>query len=239
MGALMTAAAILVIEDDPTQLGLIVQALEREGHAVTGAPSAVEARRLLGGRDFDLVILDLGLPDADGLDVLASLREELDTPVVVVTGRESVGDRVLGLDTGADDYLVKPVAIPELVARTRAVLRRTRPSLHRLDYGPLTIDLDAREVRVGGASVGLTRKEFDLLTLLAGNPRRVFTRADLLRDVWGSRPEYQVAATVTEHVRRLRNKIAPDPRRPRWIVAVHGVGYRFEPPGDPEDAAGC
>lgn len=225
------AERILIVEDDEDARAFVERALERSGYTVATAGTAVEARGILDDNGVDLVVLDLGLPDESGLDFLTALRDDHDVGIVVLTGRDSIGDRVLGLDTGADDYLVKPVQVPELQARVRAVLRRTRSQTPRLSYGPLVIDLNAREAHLGGEPVDLTRKEFDLLVHLAAHPRSVFDRAELLRDVWDSSAEYQDPATVTEHVRRLRRKLGDDPDDPRWIVAIRGVGYRFEPEG--------
>src|SRR5581483_8113756 len=179
----------------------------------------------------DLVVLDLSLPRVDGLDVLTRLRRTSAIPVIVVTGRGGETDRIVGLDLGADDYLVKPFSPGELAARVRSVLRRALPEStnERLTFGALEIDETTRDVRVRGAAVELTAKEFDLLVFLARSPRRVFTRAQLLERVWGSATQWQDDATVTQHVHRLRHKLEADPGRPTWLRTVRGVGYRFEP----------
>jgi DNA-binding response OmpR family regulator len=181
----------------------------------------------------DLVVLDIMLPGIDGLTVLRHVRSTGETPVILLTARADEVDRIVGLELGADDYVVKPFSPRELAARVRTVLRRTvpapavaTPSLH---FGGLGIDVAAREVEVSGRDVTLTPKEFDLLAFLASSPRQVFTRRQLLAQVWDSSPDYQDPATVTVHVGRLRQKIERDPDHPRWLTTVWGVGYRFEP----------
>jgi DNA-binding response OmpR family regulator len=179
----------------------------------------------------DLVVLDVMLPRMDGFAVLRALREIADVPVILLTARSEEPDRVLGLELGADDYVVKPFSPRELAARVRSVLRRSRrpAAADRLEFEGLVIDGPAREARVGGRVVELTPKEFDLLAFLAASPRRVFSRGQLLEQVWDSSPDYQDSSTVTVHVRRIRQKIEDDPDTPRWITTVWGVGYRFEP----------
>jgi two-component system response regulator ResD len=179
------------------------------------------------------VILDLMLPKVDGLEVFRRLRAEQDVPVVMVTAKGEEVDRVVGLELGADDYVVKPFSPREVVARIRAVLRRgQRPEDHRggrpLVAGPFVIDHDRREVTRDGEPVELTRKEFDLLEVLSAYPGTTFRRLDLLERVWDSSWDGS-SSTVTVHVRRLRMKLEEDPSAPRHIVTVWGVGYRFEP----------
>jgi DNA-binding response OmpR family regulator len=176
-------------------------------------------------------VLDVMLPEVDGLAVLRHVRTTSDVPVILLTARTDEVDRIVGLELGADDYVVKPFSPRELAIRVRNVLRRTVPdaSSPAIELEGLSIDLVAREVRVLGELVSLTPKEFDLLVVLARSPRRVFSRAQLLDEVWGSSPAYQDPATVTVHVRRVRQKIEANPEQPRWIVTVWGVGYRFEP----------
>jgi DNA-binding response OmpR family regulator len=224
---------VVAVDDDPQVLGLLSRALTGEGFHVTCLPTAAEALDLITRDPPDLLLLDVNLAARDGFGVLAEIRETLDLPVILVTGRGAERDRVLGLPHGADDYVVKPFSPQELAARIDNILDRRAPSRGApptvRTFGELTIDTGAREVCVDGTEVQLTAKEFDLLTFLSASPRQVFTREQLLRSVWESSGEWQDVATVTEHVRRLRGKIEPSPRRPRWLLTVRGVGYRFEP----------
>lgn len=205
--------------------------LEREGYRVDQAADAGAARARLDGTSPDLVILDVMFPGASGLDFLTELRAQGDVPVILLTARAEETDRILGLELGADDYVVKPFSPRELVARVRTVLRRARPipEVERIEFDRLAIDVPSREVTVDGSSVPLTAKEFDLLAYLAAHPRQVFSRAQLLDQVWDSSAEWQDPATVTVHVRRLRSKLESDPANPRWLETVWGVGYRFRP----------
>jgi DNA-binding response OmpR family regulator len=185
---------------------------------------------MLAAGHYDLVLLDLSLHDSDGLTLLTTWRRTSDIPIILVTGRGDEADRIVGLKLGADDYVVKPFSVGELGARIESVLRRARPrpSSDRLDHDELTVDLRSREVRVDGQAVDVTPREFDLLAFLAGSPGQVFSREQLLRQVWDSSSEWQSRTTVTEHVRRLRGKIEADPDTPRWIITARGVGYRFQ-----------
>jgi DNA-binding response OmpR family regulator len=223
---------ILAVDDDEAILAMLVRVLGAEGFTVDGVTSGVEAIARLRTDVPDVVLLDVGLADADGFEVLTKLRQHLDVPVIFVTGRGAEPDRVRGLRTGADDYVVKPFSYPELAARIDNVIRRAggRPTPAVREFGALAIDLAAREVRLHGDLVPTTAKEFDLLAFLAASPGRVFSREELLREVWSSSSEWQDPATVTEHVRRLRLKIEVEPDRPRWITTMRGVGYRFDAP---------
>jgi len=183
------------------------------------------------------VILDLMLPGADGWEITRQLRARSDVPIIMLTARRAEIDRIAGLELGADDYVVKPFSPQELVSRVRAVLRRTHPQAEgepnapkapRLDFDGIQIDPQTRLVAVGGVEKSLTAKEFDLLYLLAQHPRQVFTRDQLLERIWGE-SDYIDPGTVTVHIRRLREKIEPDPSQPRRLQTVWGVGYRFEP----------
>jgi len=174
------------------------------------------------------------LPEIDGFSILGELRKREDIPVILLTARTEETDRVLGLELGADDYVVKPFSPRELAARVRTVLRRasrSEPPVMEptITFDGLAIDTRSREVRVGGEPVDFTAKEFDLLAFLASSPRQVFSRGQLLEQVWDSSSDWQDASTVTVHVRRIRKKIEQDPDEPRWISTVWGVGYRFEP----------
>jgi DNA-binding response OmpR family regulator len=222
---------VLVVDDEPMVREVVTTYLERDGWRVVAAADGAAALRMLQTTRPDLVVLDLMLPQVDGLSVLAHLRKTTDVPVIVLTARGEEPDRVLGLELGADDYIVKPFSPRELVARVRSVLRRIQPapSAARIVHGTLVIDGPSREVTVDGELVALTAREFDLLAFLAASPRQVFSRGELLEQVWDSSAEYQDPSTVTVHIRRLRHKLEPEPDEPRHLVNVWGVGYRFDP----------
>lgn len=224
---------VLVVDDEPMVREVVAGYLEQEGHEVVVVADGEAALTQLGQEHFDLVVLDLMLPAVDGLSVLREMRETSDTPVIVLTARGEEGDRLLGFDLGADDYVVKPFSPRELARRVTSVLRRvTAPPeavAPALRFDGLDIDERTREVHVDGEPVDLTRREFDLLVFLARSPRQVFSRAQLLASVWDSSPEWQDPATVTVHVGHLRHKLEADPGRPQRLVTVRGVGYRFEP----------
>ncbi len=225
----MTGARVLVVDDEPTVRDVVARYLERDGYQVRELDRADTVAASIEQFHPDLIILDIMLPGGSGLDVLR--RTGRSVPVILLTARVDETDRVLGLELGADDYVTKPFSPRELVARVRSVLRRatvgTPQDLLRFDQ--LTVDRTSRQVYVDEREVALTAKEFDLLAFLAGAPRQVFSRAQLLHHVWDSSPEYQDPATVTVHIRRIRNKIESNPEEPRWITTVFGVGYRFAP----------
>jgi DNA-binding response OmpR family regulator len=228
----VTTPEVLVVEDETQVRELVSEALRREGYDVRVAADGTTATTELAARLPDLVLLDLGLPGVDGFDILDRLRSAgADVPVIVLTARGRDGDRVHGLELGADDYVVKPVSTREIVARVRAVLRRARRDAPAevLAFGALRIDLGARTVTADGEPVDVPPREFDLLAHLAQRPGVALSRADLLREVWGSSPEWQDPSTVTVHVRRLRNRLEADPTEPRHLVTVYGTGYRFDP----------
>jgi two-component system phosphate regulon response regulator PhoB len=229
---------ILVVDDDPQLRSLLLLVLEGEGYPVSLASDAPTAIAEVEKGATDLVVLDVSLGLDDGRMVLARIREMGDLPVILISGKGDTADRVLGLRLGADDFLPKPFSPVELVARVETILRRSRAFQNRAAPVPsengqpstgLQVNEVTREVSIEGKQVELTAKEFDLLAFLARSPRQVFSRGQLLEHVWSSRSEWQDEATVTEHVRRVRHKIEPDPAKPRWITTVRGVGYRFEP----------
>jgi DNA-binding response OmpR family regulator len=224
-------ATVLVVDDEPIVRDVVVGYLEREGHRTLQAGDGETALELVERELPDLVVLDLMLPGTDGLAVCRRIRAHGDLPVIMLTAKGEEADRIIGLELGADDYVTKPFSPRELVARVHTVLRRAAPaspSAERVRFGDVELDAASREVRKAGAPVRLTAREFDLLWFLAGHPRRVFSRDQLMARVWG----YEAAldtGTVTVHVRRLREKVEDDPSRPRHLETVWGVGYRLAP----------
>ena len=225
----MTGASVLVVDDEPMVREVVERYLRRDGFAVTTAADGAEALGLIASGRPDMVVLDLMLPSVNGLQVLDEVRQTSDVPVILLTARGDEGDRVLGLELGADDYVTKPFSARELTARVKSVLRRSSSPPEQaatvLTFGPLTIDGRSRTVTLGGTPIELTRREFDLLGFLANSPGQVFSRAQLLDHVWDSAPEWQDPSTVTVHVRRIRTKLGPQAPQ---IATVWGVGYRFE-----------
>jgi two-component system alkaline phosphatase synthesis response regulator PhoP len=220
---------ILVVDDEPGIVDLARDYLEHAGFGVqTGrdGPAALDAVRRHAP---DLVVLDLGLPGMDGLDVIRALRGSSPVPIVILTARDDEVDKLIGLELGADDYVTKPFSPRELVARVRAVLRRVelaRAPSDSVRAGPLTLDLPRMRADLGGRAVQLTATEFQLLATLAGQPGRVFTRSQLLDAVHGIAFE-SFERAIDTHVKNLRRKLEADPRRPRLIQTVYGVGYRW------------
>jgi len=224
-------STVLVVDDEPIVRDVVVRYLEQEGYRTLQAGDGDSARRLLECESPSLVVLDLMLPGTDGLSLCRWIRSRSELPVIMVTALGEVTDRLVGLEVGADDYLTKPFSPRELVARVKAVLRRsslpdTLPE--RIEVGDLVIDAGRREARRNGTVLRLTALEFDLLRFLAGNPNRVFSRSELMEHVWGYTSVLDTG-TVTVHVRRLREKIEDDPSRPRRLETVWGSGYRFTP----------
>jgi DNA-binding response OmpR family regulator len=228
----MVKQRVLVVDDDPTVADVVMRYLALEGFDVDVVHDGHSALARAFETMPSLVVLDLMLPGMDGLEVCRRLRETGPVPVVMLTARGDEEDRITGLELGADDYVAKPFSPRELTARVKAVLRRAEAPLAAkpaivVRFGDVELDVAAREVVVGGSPTLLTAREFDLLSYMALRPRRAFRREELLEDVWGF--EYGDTATVTVHIRRLREKIEKDPSNPRWVKTVWGVGYRFDP----------
>jgi DNA-binding response OmpR family regulator len=222
---------VLVVDDEPIVREVVVRYLEREGFRTLETGDGDEARALLERHAPSLVVLDVMLPGTDGFDLCRWIRGRSGPPVIMLTARGEEADRIVGLELGADDYIVKPFSPKELVARVRAVLRRTAsasggggPEVVRA--GDVEVDVPRMRVRVGGRRVDLTPTEFQLFLSLAREPGRVFTRGQLLDAVHGVAIESYERA-IDAHVKNIRRKIEADPRRPRYLLTVHGVGYRF------------
>ena len=219
-----------MVDDEPQILRLVRDYLEHSGFAVLGAGTGPEALRAVHSGAPDLVVLDLGLPGLDGLDVLRELRRSGALPVIVLTARGEESDKLVGLELGADDYLTKPFSPKELVARVRAVLRRTEGAVAAGDVirvgDEVVVDLPRMQLTVAGRHVELTPTEFQLLAAMARQPGRVFTRAQLLDAIHGVAVESYERA-IDAHVKNIRRKVEPDPRAPRYVLTVFGVGYRF------------
>lgn len=230
----MNTGNILVVEDEASIAEVISLYLKRAGYNVQTAPDGKQAMEIFERQAPDFVILDLMLPEVDGLSLTRWLRDRSDVPIIMLTARREEIDRIAGLEMGADDYVVKPFSPQELVSRVRAVMRRLGREQAEarndrlLSAGNLTIDPRSRVVTLEGKPVELTAREFDMLYLLASHPKQVFTRVQLLERVWGG-AQYIDPGTVTVHVRRLREKIEADPSKPARLLTVWGVGYKFEP----------
>ncbi len=224
---------ILVVDDEDVVRDVVVRYLEHEGMKTVQAADGEEARRIVELNPPDLVILDVMVPKVNGLDLCGWIRERSDIPVILLTARGEESDRITGLELGADDYVVKPFSPRELVIRVKAILRRTgsgqRRSPEVLEVAGLTIDGQSRRVYRAGSEVTLTATEFDLLYCLASHPQTVFSREQLMAQVWCYEAALDAGtSTVTVHVRRLREKIEEDPSDPQIITTIWGVGYRFE-----------
>jgi DNA-binding response OmpR family regulator len=222
------ATTILVVDDEPKITQLVRDYLERAGFAVVAARDGREALMRARGERPDLVILDLGLPQLDGLDVTRQLRRDSDLPIIMLTARDDESDKLVGLELGADDYVTKPFSPRELVARVRAVLRRrlASTSTELLRAGELILDVPRMRTEVGGRPVELTATEFTLLAAMARQPGRVFTRSQLLDAIHGVAFESYERA-IDAHVKNIRRKIEPEPHDPRHLLTVYGVGYRL------------
>ena len=222
---------VLVVDDEPIVRDVVVRYLQRDGFDTLEAGDGESARTLIENNSPQLVVLDVMLPGTDGLALCRWIRSRGELPVIMLTARGDEADRIIGLELGADDYVTKPFSPRELAVRVRTVLRRTAHaslSAEQLEFGALRIDARSRDVTLGDAELRLTAKEFDLLFFLASHPRQVFSRDQLMDRVWGYSTVLDTG-TVTVHVQRLRSKIEADPKAPRHLETVWGVGYRFVP----------
>jgi DNA-binding response OmpR family regulator len=230
----MNEKTILVVEDEASIAEVVSLYLKRAGYHVQTASNGRQAMGIFENQMPDFVILDLMLPEVDGLSLTRWLRDRSNVPIIMLTARREEIDRITGLEMGADDYIVKPFSPQELVSRVRAVMRRLgreqqeEESERNLSFDELSIDPRSRVVTINGTPIELTVKEFDMLYLLARHPKQVFTREQLLERVWGG-AQYIDPGTVTVHVRRLREKLEVDPSHPTRLITVWGVGYKFEP----------
>ena len=233
------AKKILLVEDEKTIRDVVTAYLEKDGYLVRCVGDGQSAIEEFEKYTFDLIVLDLMLPKLSGERVCRAIRDTSDVPIIMVTAKDGIEDRIVGLELGADDYLIKPFSPRELIARVRALLRRahteSEPALETLDFGDLVVDISGHKVTIDGEEIDLTASEFKLLTTLARFPGRVYTRMELVEKVLGYDFEgYE--RTIDSHVKNLRAKLGDDPRNPRWLYTVHGVGYRFESPDKADKA---
>ena len=224
-------STILVVDDEETIREVVCRYLEREGYVARQAADGYEALDIIRDDPPALIVLDLMLPGIDGLSLTQHLRQDYQIPIIMLTAKSEANDRIRGLDLGADDYITKPFNPQEVVSRVRAVLRRSDRAVESTSQQPIQIkdiiiDPVARNVEVNGINITLTAKEFDLLWYFAQHPEQVFTRAQLLAQVWGDE-FYTDPSTVTVHIRRLREKIEANPSQPQHILTVWSVGYKF------------
>jgi len=220
---------ILVVDDEPRIAEIARDYLERAGFTVSMAGNGADALAYARSRRPDLVVLDLGLPQMDGLDVTRALRKQSNVPIIMLTARVDESDKLIGLELGADDYVTKPFSPKELVARVRAVFRRIDAAPERGDIiraGEVTLDKRRMQAAVGKRAIDLTATEFELVATLAAQPGRVFTRAQLLDAIRGVEVD-SFDRAIDAHVKNVRRKIEPDPKNPKYVLTVHGVGYKF------------
>jgi DNA-binding response OmpR family regulator len=226
------SSTILLVDDEDSVQKLLTYPLERDGFRVVSARDGEEALARFAEQAVDLVVLDIMLPKLDGLEVCKRLRTSSTVPIIMLTARDDELDKVLGLELGADDYITKPFSIREFRSRVRALLRRASlqrieaEEPQRIEIGELVIDLERRVVEVRGEPAQLTYVEFELFRIMASHPGRVYSRRQLLEELWGS-ADYRDPRTVDVHVRHLREKLELEPREPEYIQTVRGVGYRF------------
>jgi two-component system response regulator RegX3 len=224
---------ILIADDEPSVRDSVGYALDQEGFDVTPAVDGTEAEELLAGDfDFDLLILDIMMPGASGLDICREVRSRSAVPIILLTAKDAEVDKVVGLEVGADDYVTKPFSVRELLGRVRAMLRRREldrspvPESSKIVSGPVTIDLARHVVTIDGQTVSLTRSEFQLLRLLAARPGEVFKRSQIMEELWQTEFDGDERACDV-HISNLRQKVEADPQRPELVLTVRGIGYKF------------
>ena len=225
------SARILLVDDEESIQTLLGYPLRKEGYDVVAARDGREALERFAEKRFDLVVLDIMLPKLDGVEVCRRLRSRSQVPIIMLTAKDDEGDKVLGLEMGADDYITKPFSVREFRSRVKAALRRSemlrgRPGGEPIVAGDITIDFERRSVSIRDEEATLTYVEFELLATLAGSPGRVMTREMLLEQIWGD-SAYRDPRTIDVHVRHLREKLEADPRKPEYVLTMRGVGYRF------------
>ncbi len=229
----MNQRKILIVEDDQDILTILKEQLKLDGYEVEGATTGKNALKLFETFAPDLILLDLMLPDIDGIIVCQQIRKKSNVPIIMLTARDALQDRIRGLEVGADDYVIKPFEYLELEARIKACLRRSSMGEDKkISYGAIKIDHAKRQVFLNDKPIKLTKKEYDLLDLMASNQGKVLSRDFLCGQLWPNKEVYSWSRALDVHIRRLRKKIEPDPENPRFILTHPGVGYRFEPDGD-------
>ncbi|AQS58253.1 response regulator transcription factor [Desulforamulus ferrireducens] len=231
----MVNGTILVADDDRRIVKIVTHSLEQEGYKVIAAQDGEEAVRLATTMNPDLVIMDIMMPKLDGLEASQKIKAKVDVPIIILSAKDDVVDKIVGFKMGIDDYQTKPFSPAELALRVKAVLRRSKGSFEQkrnkevLEYPNVFIEYATRLVRIRGQEISLTAKEFDMLWLMASHPNQIFSRLQLLEKIWESHYEGD-EDTVTVHIRRLRRKIEKDAAKPELIKTVWGVGYKFEAP---------
>lgn len=228
-----SAGKILIADDEPSVRDSVGYALDQEGFDVTGAVDGTDAEeKLAGDFDYDLLILDIMMPGKSGLDICREVRSRSAVPIIILTAKDAEVDKVVGLEVGADDYVTKPFSVREILGRVRAQLRRREldrspaPESQRIVSGPVTIDLARHVVTVRGRTVSLTRSEFQLLRLLAARPGEVFSRSEIMEELWQTEFDGDERACDV-HISNLRQKVETDPQRPELVLTVRGIGYKF------------
>lgn len=233
----MKNGTILIADDDHRIVKIVTHSLEQEGYKVMAAQDGEEAVKLATSMKPDLVIMDIMMPKLDGLEASQKIKMLVDVPIIILSAKDDVVDKIVGFKMGVDDYQTKPFSPAELALRVKAVLRRSKGASEQkknkevLEYPQVYIEYSTRQIKIWGQEVALTAKEFDMLWLMASHPNQIFSRLQLLEQIWESRYEGD-EDTVTVHIRRLRRKIERDPAKPDLIKTVWGVGYKFEPPKD-------